>query len=151
MKRKSFFLTILLTFLLTSFVVAAYAAPSDENPYKNHYVKDAQAIRQQGTAKVVYKFMTREGMPITNIIMLYNTTKEKGLEAAADEKGMVEFDVKGSELFYIHHVIYNREILPVQGSAQISNIEKLDVRKGLVLWNCIVQYGNRAFMSYRGN
>ena len=83
--------------------------------------------------------------------MLYNTTKEKGQEAVADEKGMIQFDVKTSELYYVHHVIYNRTILPIQGSAMVNNVDKLDIRKGTVLWNVIVKYGDQAFMSYRGN
>jgi hypothetical protein len=151
MKKVSFLLITLLTVFVTSLSVVAFAASNDENPYKNHYVKEAQAIRKQGTAKIVFQFMTRENVPLPGIIMLYNTTKEKGQEAVADEKGIVQFDVKTSDLYYIHHVIYNRQILPVQGSAQVNNVDKLDIRKGTVLWNCIVKYGDRAFMSYRGN
>lgn len=151
MKKVSLLLVSLLTVFITSLSMVAFAAPSDENPYKNHYVKEAQAIRKQGTAKIVFQFMTRENMPLPGIIMLYNTTKEKGLEAVADDKGMVEFDVKESDLYYIHHVIYDKKILPVQGGAQVNNIDKLDIRKGTVLWNCIVKYGDYAFMSYRGN
>ena len=151
MKKISLLLITLLTVFVTSLSVVVFAAPSDENPYKDHYVKEAQAIRKQGTAKIVFQFMTRENMPLPGIVMLYNTTKEKGLEAVADEKGMVQFDVKTSDLYYIHHVIYNNQILPVQGSAQVNNVDKLDVRKGTVLWNCIVKYGDYAFMSYRGN
>ena len=129
----------------------AFAAPSDENPYKNHYVKEAQAIRKQGIAKVVYQFMTREKTPLPGITMLYNTTQEKGLLAEADEKGMITFEVKASEVYYIHHVIFGDKILPVQGGSQVNMVEKLDVRKGTVFWNCIVKYGDKAFMSYRGN
>ena len=151
MKKVSFLLITLLTVFVTSLSVVAFAASNDENPYKNHYVKEAQAIRKQGTAKIVFQFMTRENVPLPGIIMLYNTTKERGQEAVADEKGIVQFDVKTSDLYYIHHVIYNRQILPVQGSAQVNNVDKLDIRKGTVLWNCIVKYGDRAFMSYRGN
>ena len=151
MKKFSFLLITLLTVFVTSLSAVAFAAPSEENPYKNHYVKEAQAIRKQGTAKIVFQFMTRENVPLPGIIMLYNTTKERGLEAVADEKGMVQFDVKTSDLYYIHHVIYNKQILPVQGSAQVNNVDKLDIRKGTVLWNCIVKYGEYAFMSYRGN
>jgi hypothetical protein len=151
MKKISFLLITLLTVFITSLSVVAFAASNDENPYKNHYVKEAQAIRKQGTAKIVFQFMTRENVPLPGIIMLYNTTKERGLEAVADEKGMVQFDVKTSDLYYIHHVIYNKQILPVQGSAQVNNVDKLDIRKGTVLWNVIVKYGDYAFMSYRGN
>ena len=151
MKKISFLLITLLTVFVTSLSVVAFAASNDENPYKNHYVKEAQAIRKQGTAKIVFQFMTRENVPLPGIIMLYNTTKERGQEAVADEKGIVQFDVKTSDLYYIHHVIYNRQILPVQGSAQVNNVDKLDIRKGTVLWNCIVKYGDHAFMSYRGN
>ena len=151
MKKRSLIFTVLLTVLMVSFSVAAFAAADDVNPYKNHYTKEAKALSKQGTATIVYQFMTRDKVPLPGVIMLYNTTKEKGIEAVADEKGIVKFEVKASELFYIHHVIYNREILPVQGGGQISNIEKLDVRKGTVLWNCIVQYGKHTFMSYRGN
>ena len=151
MKKVSLLLITLLTVFVTSLSAVAFAAPSDENPYKNHYVKEAQAIRKQGTAKIVFQFMTRENLPLPGIIMLYNTTKEKGQEAVADEKGIVQFDVKTSDLYYIHHVIYNKQILPVQGSAQVNNVDKLDIRKGTVLWNCIVKYGDYAFMSYRGN
>ena len=140
MKKVSLLLVSLLTVFVTSLTMVAYAAPSDENPYKNHYTKEAQAIRKQGTAKIVFQFM-----------MLYNTTKEKGQEAVADEKGMIQFDVKTSELYYVHHVIYNRNILPIQGGAMVNNIDKLDIRKGTVLWNVIVKYGEQAFMSYRGN
>ena len=57
--------------------------------------------------------MTRDNVPMPGVIMLYNTTKEKGQEAVADEKGMIQFDVKTSELYYVHHVIYNRNILPI--------------------------------------
>lgn len=57
--------------------MVAYAAPSDENPYKNHYTKEAQAIRKQGTAKIVFQFMTRDNVPMPGVIMLYNTTKKK--------------------------------------------------------------------------
>ena len=95
--------------------------------------------------------MTREKAPLSGVTMLYNTTLEKGLLAVSDEKGLIEFDVKSSEVYYIHHVIFGDKILPVQGSSQVSMVEKLDVRKGTVFWNCIVQYGNAAFMSYRGN
>ena len=151
MKKVSLLLLSLLTVFITSLSTVAVAAPKDENPYKNHYVKEAQAIRKQGTAKIVFQFMTRENVPLPGIIMLYNTTKEKGLEAKADEKGMVQFDVKTSDLYYIHHVIYGKQILPVQGSAQVNNVDKLDIRKGTVLWNVIVKYGDYAFMSYRGN
>jgi hypothetical protein len=151
MKKVSFLLITLLTVFITSLSVVAFAASNDENPYKNHYVKEAQAIRKQGTAKIIFQFMTRENVPLPGIIMLYNTTKERGQEAVADEKGIVQFDVKTSDLYYIHHVIYNRQILPVQGSAQVNNVDKLDIRKGTVLWNCIVKYGDHAFMSYRGN
>lgn len=151
MKKLSFLLITLVTVFVTSLSVVAFAASNDENPYKNHYVKEAQAIRKQGTAKIVFQFMTRENVPLPGIIMLYNTTKERGQEAVADEKGMVQFDVKTSDLYYIHHVIYNKQILPVQGSAQVNNVDKLDIRKGTVLWNCIVKYGDYAFMSYRGN
>lgn len=151
MKKVSFLLITLLTVFITSLSVVAFAAANDENPYKNHYVKEAQAIRKQGTAKIIFQFMTREKVPLPGIIMLYNTTKERGQEAVADEKGIVQFDVKTSDLYYIHHVIYNRQILPVQGSAQVNNVDKLDIRKGTVLWNCIVKYGDHAFMSYRGN
>ena len=151
MKKVSLLLITLLTVFVTSLSAVAFAAPSDENPYKNHYVKEAQAIRKQGTAKIVFQFMTRENVPLPGIIMLYNTTKERGQEAVADEKGIVQFDVKTSDLYYIHHVIYNKQILPVQGSAQVNNVDKLDIRKGTVLWNCIVKYGDYAFMSYRGN
>ena len=151
MKKFSFLLITLLTVFVTSLSVVAFAASNDENPYKNHYVKEAQAIRKQGTAKIVFQFMTRENLPLPGIIMLYNTTKERGQEAVADEKGIVQFDVKTSDLYYIHHVIYNKQILPVQGSAQVNNVDKLDIRKGTVLWNCIVKYGDYAFMSYRGN
>ncbi len=134
MKKVSLLLVSLLTVFVTSLTMVAYAAPSDENPYKNHYTKEAQAIRKQGTAKIVFQFM-----------------KEKGQEAVADEKGMIQFDVKTSELYYVHHVIYNRNILPIQGGAMVNNIDKLDIRKGTVLWNVIVKYGEQAFMSYRGN
>ncbi|MBR4908272.1 MAG: hypothetical protein IKZ43_04585 [Acidaminococcaceae bacterium] len=151
MKKASLLLITLLTVFVTSLSVVAFAASNDENPYKNHYVKEAQAIRKQGTAKIVFQFMTRENVPLPGIIMLYNTTKERGQEAVADEKGIVQFDVKTSDLYYIHHVIYNKQILPVQGSAQVNNVDKLDIRKGTVLWNCIVKYGDYAFMSYRGN
>ena len=37
------------------------------------------------------------------------------------------------------------------GGAMVNNIDKLDIRKGTVLWNVIVKYGEQAFMSYRGN
>ena len=151
MKKVSLLLVALLTVLITSLSVVAFAAPSDENPYKNHYVKEAQALRKQGTAKIVFQFMTRDNAPLPGVIMLYNTTKEKGQEAVADEKGMIQFDVKASELYYVHHVIYNRTILPIQGGAMVNNIDKLDIRKGTVLWNVIVKYGDQAFMSYRGN
>ena len=144
MKKVSLLLICLLTVFVTSLTMVAFAAPSDENPYKNHYTKEAQAIRKQGTAKIVFQFMP-------GVIMLYNTTKEKGQEAVADEKGMIQFDVKTSELYYVHHVIYNRNILPIQGGAMVNNIDKLDIRKGTVLWNVIVKYGEQAFMSYRGN
>ena len=50
MKKVSLLLVALLTVLITSLSVVAFAAPSDENPYKNHYVKEAQALRKQGTA-----------------------------------------------------------------------------------------------------
>ena len=143
MKKVSLLLVSLLTVFITSLSMVAFAAPSDENPYKNHYVKEAQAIRKQGTAKIVFQFMTRENVP--------NTTKEKGQEAYADEKGMIQFDVKASELYYVHHVIYDRKILPIQGGAMVNNVDKLDIRKGTVLWNVIVKYGDQAFMSYRGN
>ena len=151
MKKVSLLLITVLTVFVASLSAVAFAKPNDENPYKNHYVKEAQAIRKQGTAKIVFQFMTRENVPLPGIIMLYNTTKERGQEAVADEKGIVQFDVKTSDLYYIHHVIYNRQILPVQGSAQVNNVDKLDIRKGTVLWNCIVKYGDHAFMSYRGN
>ena len=151
MKKYSLFLAAVLTVFMTVLPTVALAAPSDENPFKNHYTQAAQDIRKQGTAKIVFQFMTRDKIPLPGIIMLYNTTKEKGLEAKADEKGLVQFDVKTSDLYYIHHVIYDRKILPVQGSALVNNIDKLDVRKGTVLWNCIVKYGEQAFMSYRGN
>ena len=156
MKKVSLLLVSLLTVFVTSLSMVAFAAPSDENPYKNHYTKEAQAIRKQGTAKIVFQFMTRDNMtrdnvPMPGVIMLYNTTKEKGQEAVADEKGMIQFDVKTSELYYVHHVIYNRNILPIQGGAMVNNIDKLDIRKGTVLWNVIVKYGEQAFMSYRGN
>lgn len=151
MKKVSLLLVSLLTVFITSLSMVAFAAPNDENPYKNQYVKEAQAIRKQGTAKIIFQFMTRENVPLPGITMLYNTTKEKGLQAVADEKGFVKFDVKTSDLYYVHHVIYDKRILPVQGGAQVSNIDKLDVRKGTVLWNCIVKFGEHAFMSYRGN
>jgi len=151
MKKLSLLVAAFLAVCLMSLSAAAFASPSDENPYKNQYVKEAQALRKQGTTKLVYQFMTRENLPLPGVIMLYNTTKEKGLEAVADEKGMIQFDVKSSDLYYIHHVIYNREILPIQGSGQINNIDKLDIRKGTVLWTCVVLYGKHAFMSYRGN
>jgi len=151
MKKVSLLLVSLLTVFITSLSMVAFAAPNDENPYKNQYAKEAQAIRKQGTAKIIFQFMTRENVPLPGITMLYNTTKEKGLQAVADEKGFVKFDVKTSDLYYVHHVIYDKRILPVQGGAQVSNIDKLDVRKGTVLWNCIVKFGEHAFMSYRGN
>ena len=151
MKKTFLLLVSLLTVFVTSMSMAAFAAPSDENPYKNHYAKEAQALRKQGTARIVFQFMTRENEPLPGVIMLYNTTKEKGQEAVADEKGMIQFDVKTSELYYVHHVIYNRNILPIQGGAMVNNIDKLDIRKGTVLWNVIVKYGDQAFMSYRGN
>ena len=115
MKKVSLLLVSLLTVFVTSLSMVAFAAPSDENPYKNHYTKEAQAIRKQGTAKIVFQFMTRDNVPMPGVIMLYNTTKEKGQEAVADEKGMIQFDVKTSELYYVHHVIYNRNILPRHG------------------------------------
>ena len=145
MKKVSLLLICLLTVFVTSLTMVACAASSDENPYKNHYTKEAQAIRKQGTAKIIFQFMTRENVPLPGVIMLYNTTKEKGQEAVA------QFDVKTSELYYVHHVIYNRNILPIQGGAMVNNIDKLDIRKGTVLWNVIVKYGEQAFMSYRGN
>ena len=151
MKKVSLLLICLLTVFVTSLTMVAFAAPSDENPYKNHYTKEAQAIRKQGTAKIVFQFMTRDNVPMPGVIMRYKTKKEKGQEAVDDEKGMIQFDVKSSELYYVHHVIYNRNILPIQGGAQVNNIDKLDVRKGTVLWNVIVKYGEQAFMSYRGN
>ena len=151
MKKVSLFVLSVLTVFMTMLSVAAFAAPSDENPYKNQYVKEAQAIRKQGTAKVVYQFMTRDNRPLPGVIMLYNTTQAKGLEAVADEKGMVTFELKNSEVYYIHHIIFGDRILPVQGGSQVNMVEKLDIRKGTVFWNCIVQYGNSAFMSYRGN
>ena len=151
MKRKFLLVTVLFTFLISLFSVAAYAAPSEENPYKGQYAKEAQAIRKQGTAKVVFQFMTRENIPLPGVTLIYNTTKEKGLMAVADEKGMIQFESKASELYFAHHVIYNQTILPIQGGGQVNNIDKLDVRKGTVLWNCIVKYGDKAFMSYRGN
>ena len=151
MKKKSFLFSVLMAVLLVSVSVVAFAAANDENPYKNQYAKEAQALRKQGTAKIICQFMTRENVPLPGVTMIYNTTKEKGLEAVADEKGIVQFEVKSSELYYLHHVIHNRDIFPIQGSAQICNVDKFDVRKGMVLWNCIVKYGDRTFMSYRGN
>ena len=155
MKKISFLLITLLAVFVTSLSVVAFAASNDENPYKNHYVKEAQAIRKQGTAKLIFQFMTREDVPLPGVIMLYNTSKEKGQQAVADEKGMIEFDVKSpditnSEVYYIHHVIYDRKILPIHG-AQVNNVDKMDIRKGTVIWNCIIKYGEQAFMSYRGN
>ena len=57
MKKVSLLLVSLLTVFVTSLSMVAFAAPSDENPYKNHYTKEAQAIRKQGTAKIVFQFM----------------------------------------------------------------------------------------------
>ena len=151
MKKVSLFLLSVLTVLMTMLSAVAFAAPSDENPYKNHYLKEAQAMRKQGTAKLVYLFMTREKQPLPGVTMIYNTTKGQDLEAVSDDKGMVEFDLKQSDLYYSHHVVYNGDYLPVSGGAMINNIEKLDIRKGTVLWSCIVQYGKYSFMSYRGN
>ena len=156
MKKVTLLLVSLLTVFITSLSAVAFAASGDENPYKNHYVKEALALRQQGTAKIIFQFMTRDNVPLPGVIMLYNTSKERGQEAVADERGIVEFDIKTgdiktSEVYYIHHVIYDRKILPVHGGAQANNIDKLDARKGTVLWNCIVKYGDHAFMSYRGN
>ena len=52
MKKVSLLLVSLLTVFVTSLTMVAYAAPSDENPYKNHYTKEAQAIRKQGISPV---------------------------------------------------------------------------------------------------
>ena len=76
MKKTTLFLIAVLTALMTVASAVALAAPSDENPYKNHYAKAAQEIRKQGTAKIVFQFMTRENIPLPGITMLYNTTKE---------------------------------------------------------------------------
>ena len=151
MKKFAACFSVIMALVMMLFSAAAFAAPNDENPYKNAYAKEAQALRKQGTAKIVYQFMTRDRRPLAGITMLYNTTQEKGLMAVSDEKGMVEFDLKNAEVYYIHHVVFGEKILPVQGSSQVNMVEKLDIRKGTVFWNCIVQYGNSAFMSYRGN
>lgn len=150
MKKMRLAVAVLLTIFLTCMSVGAFAAQED-NPFKNNYVKDAQMLRKAGTAVLVYQFMTRERVPLPGVTMVYNTTKDHDQTAVADEKGIVRFDVKASELYYIRQVIYNGQTFPVTGEDLINNVEKTDVRKGLVLWNCIVKYGDAAFMSYRGN
>ena len=151
MKKISLLVLSLLTVFLTMLSSVSFAAYNSENPYKNSYVKEAQMLRKQGTAKLVYLFMTRERVPLPGVTMIYNTTKGKDLQAVANEKGIIEFDVKESDMYYIRQVIYNGQTLPVSGSCMINNVEKLDVRKGIVLWTCVVKYGDAAFMSYRGN
>ena len=54
MKKVSLLLVSLLTVFITSLSMVAFAAPSDENPYKNHYTKEAQALRKQGTRKLFF-------------------------------------------------------------------------------------------------
>ena len=151
MKKTRIAIFALLTMLLLCLTVTGFAGGRDENPYKNHYTREAQMLRKAGTAKLVYLFMNSAEVPLPGVTMIYNTTRGKGLQAVADEKGMVVFDVKSSDLYYIRQVIYNGRTVPVTGSNLINNVEKTDIRKGLVLWNCIVSYGNSAFMSYRGN
>lgn len=151
MKQMRLALFAVLTVLMTLMSVTAFAARQTENPFKHNYVKDAQMLRKTGTAILVYQFMTRDRVPLPGVTMVYNTTKARDLTAVADANGIVRFDVKGSELFYIRQVIYNGQTFPVTGENMINNVDKTDVRKGLVLWNCIVKYGDAAFMSYRGN
>ena len=151
MKKTSFLIATVMAVLMTFLSTVTFAASADENPYKNLYVKEAQAIRQQGTAKIIYQFMTRGKAPLPGVTMIYNTTKEHGVLAVADEKGMIEFDLKASDVYFIRQVIYKGKVYQVSGSSVANTVEKLDIRKGTVFWNCVVQYGNAAFMSYRGN
>jgi hypothetical protein len=152
MKKLRVLLIAALTVIMTCLSVAAFAADrSAENPYKDNYTKEAAMLRHPGSAKLVYFFMTPDRQPIPGVTMIYNTTKVHDLKATADANGKVIFDVKGSELFYIRQVVYKGQTLPVSGSDVINNVEKQDVRKGLVIWNCIVKYGDAAFMSYKGN
>lgn len=152
MKKWRVLLAAALTVLMTCLSVEAFAADrSGDNPFKNNYTEAANQLRRPGTAKLVYLFMTPDRQPLPGVTMIYNTTKGHDLKAVADAEGKVTFDVKGSELFYIRQVVYKGQTLPVSGSDVINNVETQDIRKGLVLWNCIVKYGDAAFMSYRGN
>ena len=55
MKKVSLLLVSLLTVFVTSLSMVAFAAPSDENPYKNHYTKEAQAIRMKIRIKTIIR------------------------------------------------------------------------------------------------
>ena len=151
MRKARSFLLVILTLVLTCMSVVAFAAADERNPFKGVYKAQAQELRQPGTAKLVYLVMDRDRNPIPGATMIYNTTKAHGLKAVSDEKGLIVFNVKASDLFYIRQIVYDRQILPITGSDLINNVEKMDVRKGMVIWNCIVKYGDAAFMSYRGD
>jgi len=153
MKKVRFIITAILAVVLCcAAVMPAMAARGEEkNPFKHAYAKEAQMARKPGTAKLIYHFMDAYKAPIPNCVMIYNTTKGKDLRAQADQFGKIEFDVKDSELYYIRQVEMNGQTYPVSGYSLINNVEKTDIRKGLVIYNVIIKYGDAAFMSYRGD
>lgn len=150
MKKMRSILMFMLAAIIMCAAVTAYAAPSSDNPYKGRYKAQAAELRAPGIAKCVYLFMDEQGNALPQVKMIYNSTKARNLEAVADEKGMLIFPVKNSELFYIREAVYGNRVLPISGEDVINNIEKNDIRKGKVFWNCIVMH-DTVFMSYRGD
>lgn len=71
MKKTRIAIFALLTMLLLCFTVTGFAGGRETNPYKNQYTKDAQMLRKAGTAKLVYLFMTGEGVPLPGATMVY--------------------------------------------------------------------------------
>lgn len=150
MKKMRSIIMFMLAAIIMCISVTAFASSAAENPYKGHYAAEAAELRTPGTAKCVYLFLDEQGNILPGVKMIYNSTKARNLEAVADEKGMLIFPVKESELFYIREAVYNNVVKAVSGEDVINNIEKNDVRKGKVFWNCIVMHDN-VFMTYRGD
>ena len=54
MKKVSFLLITLLAVFVTSLSVVAFAASNDENPYKNHYVKEARQFASRARLNLFF-------------------------------------------------------------------------------------------------
>ena len=149
MKKLRYLVAGIVVVFMMAITWVAAAAPSYENPFDGVYKPQADKLKTQGTAQLVFLFMDSRRKPIPGAVLIYNSLQGRDLEATADANGIVVLKAKDAEIFYAKSCIVGGQEYPIAGSTLVTEFTKQQAFKGDVHWQVVSRYNSKTYVIFK--